>query len=1032
MRSLPVIGLATLIAAPAFCQPPAPVPEPIRFARHPSLSPDGARLAFAYHGDLWTVGANGGTAQRLTVHEANEQFPVWSPDGKWIAFSSNRRGSYDVWVIPASGGEPTRLTYHSGADYVTDWSPDGSQVLFTSARETTRTSAVYAVAVSGGRSRLIRADDVALANARFTPDGGHVICTRGGSWTRSLYRGSGCADLLIVPSTGGPGRLLTHSGVNERWAMPEPNGTSVCYVSDRSGAPNIVRRRLVGGAESPLTGFKNGTIFYPSMARDGSRIAFERDFGIWTLDIASRRSHEVVIYAPSDYRTNPDRAERFTSGVQEFALSPDGRQLAFVVHGEVFVQPTAGAPEARRLTDTPQREEDISWSPDGRSLALVSDRTGAAELYILDAATRTMRQITRTPRDPASSPMFSPDGKSVAFVRGASGAELCVVSSEGGGVRTLVRDPSVSSPQWSPDSKWIAYSRMKSHSAGSLSDVFIVNVADPKPVNVTRYPVVNSRPVWSPDGSRLFFSSNRTQVSHIWSVALRGGTGGDDEEDATGERGAFELGRVHLRARRITSGESPIGSFALAPDGKTLVFSVAQLDRTDLWRVPVTGGTPTRLTQSGESAGSLQFSRDGSVLYYTVGGSVRRLDLNRPSPAVTPVSFSAAMTIHTGAEMLQMFDEAWRKMRDGFYDEKMHGCDWNGVYERYRPVAERLATRDEFYALFALALGELNASHCGISGPREGGGPETGCLGVKLDDAYAGPGVRVAWVMPRGPASRARSRLGAGDVLLKLDGQEVASNERLFGLLEGKAGRDVELSLRAPDGKPRQVKLRPITGTSYKQLDYDRWVAEREALVDRLSSGRFRYVHLSAMSADNLEKFKRAALGDMDGRDGLVLDMRFNGGGSIADEIFSVIENRVFGWRTIRGDPNLSPSPLPSFGKPLIVLANESSLSNAEVFPWGMKALKLGKVVGMRTYGGVIGTGGTTLIDGSSLRMPGVGAFTLDGSNMENNGCPPDIAVEHTPEDIVAGRDRQLERAVAELLREVGRPRRARSDRTGR
>jgi C-terminal processing protease CtpA/Prc len=390
------------------------------------------------------------------------------------------------------------------------------------------------------------------------------------------------------------------------------------------------------------------------------------------------------------------------------------------------------------------------------------------------------------------------------------------------------------------------------------------------------------------------------------------------------------------------------------------------------------------------------------------------------------------MDVDVAAEMTQLFDEAWRKMRDGFYDPKMHGCDWDGVRARYRPVVHNLTYKEDFYALFNLALGELNASHTGISGPREVEAVATASLGVAFDDGFPGPGLKVRSVMAKGPADRDRSRLRPGDVILQIDGVEPASNEDAFRLLTGRAGKRVELILGAGSGAAKgegksgqsaTVVIRAITPAACRQLEYERWVKEREGLVDRLSARRLAYVHLAGMGAANLEAFRRMALGDAEQKRGLVLDLRFNGGGSVADEMFSILNNRVFGYRLIRGDEGFVPAPMPAFTRPVIVLANEASFSNAEVFPWGFRALKLGKIVGVPTFGGVIGTGGTNLIDGSSLRMPAVGSYTIDCANMENNGCPPDILVEHTLDDIQAKHDRQLEIAVAELLTTVGRQR---------
>jgi len=1000
--------------------------RPIRFARTPSLSPDGRRIAFSYQGDIWTVSTEGGTAARLTLHEAHEYLPQWSPDGRWIAFSSKRDGSYDVWAIPSAGGRPKQLTLHSADDMVCGWSPDGSQVLFSSARETTRSSAIYAVTVDTRASRVVAEDDFALANASFSPDGKRVACTRGGAWTRKSYRGSANAELMLFPVSGGAGEWLSREPENERWPMFTPDGKSVYYVADRDGASNIWRRGVTGGSPSQVTRHREGGLYYPSLSANGERLVYEHDFGIRLLSIKGGEPAEVRIFAPSDDRSSPVRRETFTTGAQEAVLSPDGKQLAFVVHGEVFVQPSSGG-EAARMTETPQREQDVAWSPDGKLLAVTSDRDGNTDLFVVDVKAKETRQLTRTPALAEHTPVFSPDGKTLAFVRGYNGTELCTVALEGGEPRVLVRDPILGGLAWSPDGQWIACHRFKSHSAGSLSDVFIVRVSDGSRTNVSRYPVINSGPLWAPDGKRLIFRSSRTGNTNLFALALQEEAEDGEDAGAAGKSSEkkpvevkIDLDDIHKRARAVTRVEGGVGDYALSPDGKTLVFSMTQLGRADLWKIPTAGGTPTRLTQTGESANNLRFDADGSRVVYLSGGAIKSLPA--AGGTASTITFRARMDVDTRAELTQMFDEAWRKMRDAFYDEKMHGADWSRVRESYRPALQDITYKDDFYALFSLALGELNASHTGLSGRDSTDGPTTASVGVELDDTYAGPGVRIRSVMPKGPADREPNRLKAGELILKVDGEAVTGTEQFYSLLADKAGKRVELRVNgeAKDEGARTVKPRAISGGQYRQLEYDRWTKERERLTETQSSGKLGYLHLSAMNEQNLERFRRAVFGDMQEKEGLIIDLRFNGGGSIADEMLAILQDRIFSYRTIRGDPVRSPAPLQVFTRPTVVMINQSSVSNAEAFPWGYKALKLGKVIGVPTYGAVIGTGSSTLIDGSVLRIPSTGAYTLNGLNMENNGCPPDVTVENTPEDVRGGRDRQLERAVEELKKLAG------------
>jgi len=366
---------------------------------------------------------------------------------------------------------------------------------------------------------------------------------------------------------------------------------------------------------------------------------------------------------------------------------------------------------------------------------------------------------------------------------------------------------------------------------------------------------------------------------------------------------------------------------------------------------------------------------------------------------------------------VQMVDEAWRKMRDSFYDEKMHGCDWNKVRATYRPILADTAMKEDFYALFSLAMGELNASHTGIS-PPSNKVRATASLGVVWDDHHTGHGMRVKSVLEKGPAA---GRLRPGDIILKVDGTAVTVNEQFYSLLADKAGKRVELLVNttAREAGARTVSMHPITAAEHRRLAHEEWTGKREELTETLSGGRLGYLHLNMMNEENLDRFKRAVFGDLQAKDGLVLDLRFNGGGSIADEMLAVLQNKVSSRRSIRDEPRLLNSPLEAWDKPVILLINEAAFSNAEVFPWGFKELGLGKIVGVPTFGGVIGTSSSTLIDGSHLRMPTIGAFTLGGINMENHGCPPDIHVENTPEDFHAKRDPQLERAVKELLKTV-------------
>ena len=1015
--------------------------RPIKFARQPALSPDGLRLAFCYLGDIWTSNADGGTATRLTIHEAHDQLPVWSPDGKSIAFSSKRDGNYDVFVMPASGGRARQLTFHSADDLVQCFSPDGTKLLFASNRETTRTISLYTVDLRTGATKLAATDDLPLNNATYSPDGKQILASRGGLWFRKRYRGSLNGNLISFSTSGGKGKWEVKDPENERYPMMSPDGQTLYYVSDKSGMANLWKKAGENGKPQQVTHFKTvNHLFYPSMAKNGSRIAFEHDFGVWSWDAKTNAAKEIFLYAPSDDRANNLRKETLKAGLQEMTLAPDGKSALIVVHGEVFLQPLSGTGDAQRLTDTSAREQDATFTPDGKSVLFASDRDGDQNLFIEDVKTKTTRLLYKTEGRADNAPKVSPDGKYVAFMRGFRGEELCVIpmdSQSGSGMKVLSKDPDVDDLAWSPDSKYVAFTRTKSHSAGTLADVFVVNAIEGSaPINVTRYPGINSAPQWSADGKKLFFLSNRSGTVNLWSVSLEEEKDKAEDENPDEEKPdpkaakkgekpsvtvKIDFEDLHKRAKQVTKTEAAVNGFTVSPDSKTVVYSMTQLGQADLWKVAVKGGEPTRLTTTGELGTGVQFSPDGTKVYYLgVGGAAKSLTL--ATSAVTPLKIALKMEVDTRAELLQMFDEAWRKMRDGFYDPKMHGADWSAVRTKYRAIIPSITYKEDFYWLFTLAMGELNASHTGISPAVDTAAVNvTSSLGVVYDDTYAGAGVRVKMIVPKSPAAMSETPLSVGDIILKVDGANVENNEKFYSLLADKANKRVELLLSktGKEADAKTVKIKATTQLAHKNLNYEVWQREREAMTDKASGGKLGYLHLSAMNDENLDKFKRAVYGDFQGKSGLVLDVRFNGGGSIADELLQILETRVFSYRTLRGDEKPTTAPLSAFNKPLIVLINEGSASNAEVFPWAMRDLKIGKVVGVPTQGSVIGTGATDLIDGSTLRIPAVGSLTLNGTDMENHGCPPDLYVENDPEAVFLNEDKQLEAAVKELLKEV-------------
>ena len=1023
--------------------------EPARFLRYPTFSPDGKQIAFSYMGDIWVAPAEGGNAIRLTVHPAHDIRPKFSPDGKWIAFNSNREGNYDIFLMPATGGRPKRLTYHSADDILGDWSPDGRWIVFSSNRDH-RFAQIYLLEVETGYVRRLTSDETNLHSPTFSPDGRYIVFCRGGtSWWRKGYRGSANSEIWRLPitiegdriATGKPERLTYYEG-NDWFPMVSPDGT-LYFVSDRTGVFNIWRMPLsgtrdkgqgTGKAKVEQVTNHADRVLYPNLSRDGKFIVYEHDFSLWVVPTKGGKPKRLTIFAPSDEPQNRLQRLTLTSQATEFALSPDGKQIAFVVRGEIFVVNVEKGGEAKRITDHPYRDFDIDWSPDGRKLAFISERDGNREVYIVDVRTRELRRLTNTPDAAESNPEWSPTGNYVAFVRGPFGRQLCWVDVNTGEEKVVVEGPFIGEFAWSPDGRWICFNRRDP--ANNVTDLYIVPWNGGEPVNVTRMPYWNGSIVWTKDGKNIIFRSSRTDNNvDIYVLPLERPREKLDEEESESEKKSQERKEgekklpevkidftdIHKRIRRLTTTVFNEGSFAVSPDSKTVVFVATPVDQPEIWSVPLEGGSLTRLA-SGVSASQLQFSPDGNRIYFlSTGGTIRYL--TRPAGSLGSVNFTARLIVDRVVELQHMFDEGWRLLKEQFYDEKMHGVDWDAMREKYRPLIEHVAAKEDFYALVSMMLGELNASHLGIGGPTVSG-PETAYLGVWFDPEHRGPGVKISAVLKNSPADKDESRLNVGEFILAIDGVEVSNNEQIWDALADKAGRVVELLVNDKPTKEgaRTVKIKPINRGQWLSLLYEDWIEKRKRMVDEWSNGRIGYIHIQAMSQSELRKFEREFYAEVVGKkEALIIDVRFNGGGRIHDELLTILKRRLYALEQYRGTPPFT-QPFQVWQKPTVVLINEFSASDAEIFPKAFRDLGLGKLVGVPTYGGVIGTYNVTLIDGTTFfRVPVTGWRTLDGVNLENYGVKPDILVEHSPEDNANENDLQLRAAVDLLLKELSK-----------
>jgi len=1033
----------------------------------PGISPDGATIAFVSGGDIWEVPSRGGDARLLVSHPATESRPLYAPDGKRLAFTSTRTGNGDVYVLSLTTGDTTRLTFDDAADLVTGWSADGKWIYFSStSHDISGMNDVYRVNAAGGTPMPVAGDRYATEYfAQSAPAGDAIAITAranaGSQWWRKGHSHLDESEIWIVKDAATPTyQQVTRGGAKDAWPMWSGDGKTLFFMSDRSGAQNIWSLTVSGAGTKALTTFKDGRVLWPSISKDGKTIAFERDFGIWTVDTGVGQPQELKVAlrgAPAaaaiDHRT-------FTDQFQELAVSPDGKKAAFTVHGEVFSASTKDGGDALRVTNTAGEEAELAWAPDSRRLVYRSHRADGDHLFLFDFGAGKETQLTTgTGRDDV--PRFSPDGKWIAFERDSK--ELRIIdpaSKEERALATGIFDtpPFFDSRDfvWSPDSKFIAF---LTAGAKTFQNVNVVPVAGGQARAITFLANTNAGSLaWSPDGSFVTLStSQRTEPGEVIRVDLVPRTPKFREDQfrdlfrdeqpktppepaslpgppapsappAAGSRGRpveIVYDDIRRRASVLPVGVD-VARQEISPDGKTLlltanaagqqnlfVFSIDELSREP--------AVARQLTSTPGAKRSAHFTPDSKEVYYLDRGRVFNVTLERREPR--PVAMNAELDVDFGREKLEAFHQAWTYLRDQFFDDKMNGVDWNAVRATYEPRIAGTRTPDEMRRVISLMLGELNASHMGITPPAPG--PITlGRLGVDFDRAeYDTSGkLRLAAVLPLGPAALAG--LKTGDVLAQVDGRPTAPPANLDELLDHAIGKRVTLSIApAAGGAPHDVVVKPIDQQTEKGLRYRQWVEQKREYVAKASGGKLGYVHMFDMSAGALSQLHIDLDAENQTRQGVVIDVRNNNGGFVNVYAIDVFARRGYFNMLSRGYPSVSSRT--SLGQralelPTILVTNQHSLSDAEDFTEGYRTLKLGKVIGEPTAGWIIYTGGVALVDGSQLRLPGTKIFASDGTPMEMHPRPVDVPVTRPVGESYSGKDVQLDTAVAELLKQIG------------
>lgn len=1017
-------------------------------ARYPAISPEGTVIAFSYMGDIWVVSSEGGKATRLTDHVAYDGEPIWSPGGKWLAFTSNRNGNNDVFIMSAQGGIPRQLTFHSGNDLATDFSPDGKWIIFTSDRSSS--SSIFKISVDGGNALpLLDTYWSWPYQARINPDGSSLLFSLGMEnsflWRRG-YEGSNTAKIWIKSLSETKARIVFGDERNCFWPRWSDNGRSIYFVSDRQfDNKNIWTIAPDGSGLKAITTFRQEDVKWLSVAQRAPLAAYEREFGIWITDLNTGNSRRIEIEAPSETKEN-----RFffvnNASVNEYRLSPDGKKIAAVVRGDIFVLSTEGE-YARNITDTPWRERDIDWDKESKNIVYISDTDANPELYIVSAlGHETPRRLTETEEDELL-PRFSPDGQTIAFYRGKR--QLRLINPDGTGDRLLIESDFggrfADAYVWSPDSRYIAVVPQKNGN----SDIFAVDVRSGKHYPLTNTAYDETNPIWSSDGKFLLFGSNRyghsfpefTGKWDIYQVYLepekpefeedkfeklfKTEEEGDKKkaEEKKDEKDKVEV-KLNLRDldRQTETVIDTLGNdnvFILSPkDNETVYFRSNMDGKVHLWTTSLKEkerGKYEPFLPQVEYPGLLQFDKEGKYLYYLSRGRIGRIDVN--SKKTKTISFDSKIQVDKVADYEQALGELYYTLQHYYYDPELHNVDWKALYNHFRPVLQQVREDKDFYDYANEMIGHLNSSHTGIRGP---GGMRTAMPSahVGAEWEFSDNKVILKRVIKDGPLYDQISEVTIGDELVAVNGKPVKITTNIWTYFNGMLDRRLTLNFMSRKLKKAiDVSLKPISSGEENRLLLMEWVESRRKIVKQKTDDRISYIYMRAMGGGNLRRFLKELERDAVPRKGLILDLRYNFGGNVHDRVLQALTMPIYAKWRIRG---LSETPQSTFGvtdKPIILLINEITLSDGEMTANGFKTLKRGPIIGNTTYGWLIFTTGVGLMNGGYFRLPFWGCYTLDGKDLETSGgVKPDIFVINNLNHDLQNQDPQLEKAVEKIL----------------
>lgn len=1058
--------------------------------RYPAISPDGKSIAFCYKGDIFKVSSKGGAAIQLTSNPAYDYMPVWSPDSKSIAFASNRYGNFDIFLIPAEGGEPKRLTYHSASEVPSSFSPNGQDVIFSASIQdnpanilfpSSLLGELYSVPTAGGAVSQILTTPA--EDAAFSPNGQLIAYTDRKGYEdvwRKHHTSSVTRDIWIYDTQSGKHTKITNFEGEDRNAVFSPDGDKIYYLTERNGSFNIAQYRLDGKGNAELiTSFKNHPVRFLSIDRQGV-LCFQYNGEIYTLE-AGKSPAKVGISIAIDKTEPAPRFETVTKGATEMAVSPDGREIALVIRGDIYVTSTNHA-ATKRITSTPEQERSVSFSPDGKKLLYASERNGSWNIYqtsivSTDEPNFTLSTLLREEvlvdiPEEAFQPAYSPNGKEVAFIKERT--TLCVKNLETGKIRTILdgrynysyRDGD-QWYQWSPDGQWLLVNFMEIPSWPN-SDVALVKAdGSQKFVNLTPSGYEDNAPRWAMNGNAvIWFNDQMGMRSHgswgsyydVYAIFLNLKTWDEfnlskleweilkeqkknekknepalQETKATGKTKStpdstkdkrfepinIEFDGLESRKARLTINSSDLADAILTPDGEKLYYLSKFEKGYDLWVNNLKDKETKLLVKIDGDAGYMQMDKDQKFIYLLSDGVPMKIEISNNK--LTSIKFSAIQSVNYTVEREYLFEHMWRQVSKKFYDTLLHGVNWMFYKQEYQRFLPHINNNFDFAEMMSELLGELNGSHTGCRfRPASSDGDQTAALGIYIDYGYTGKGVRISEIIDNSPLINSKFRLKKSCLIEKIDDSEILNNTDYYIALNRKAGLPTAIQIFDPStGKRWTQTVKPITLGAESELVYKHWVKKRAADVERLSNGRIGYVHVRGMNSQSFRDVYADLLGKYRDKEAVIVDTRFNGGGWLHDDLATLLSGKRYVDFVPRGQ-YIGSEPIAKWYKPSVVLVGEGNYSDAHGFPYVYKTLGIGKLIGMPIPGTMTAVWWEQQIDPTLVfGIPQMGVKDLSGRYLENQQLYPDITVPISPEDAQNGKDTQLEAAVNELLNQL-------------